>query len=164
MRRVSQVLIFSISRENNAGDGRFSSIKIKLHVFGNFQIRFSVIMLQCNTYLLVTDAGVTCYAWSRHDDVHPLSCSIALSAVCVRDLAPDLVFPAPEADIEIEAMMGARVSLRRRPEAGTRGWRAAYSLQAWPRDNNSRRQVKIFIFLFSLAELGLIMMTSALMT
>ena len=69
--------------------------------------------------------------------------------MCVRDLAPDLVFPAPEADIEIEAMMGARVSLRRRPEAGTRGWRAAYSLQAWPRDNNSRRQVKIFIFLFS---------------
>ena len=101
-------------------------------------------------YLLVTDAGVTCYAWSRHDDVHPLSCTIALSAVCVRDLAPDLVFPAPEADIEIEAMMGARVSLRRRPEAGTRGWRAAYSLQAWPRDNNSRRQVKIiFIFLLS---------------
>ena len=61
-------------------------------------------------------------------------------------MAPDLVFPAPEADIEIEAMTGARVSLRRRPAAGVTGWRAAYSLQAWPRDNNSRRQA---IFLFS---------------
>ena len=97
-------------------------------------------------YLLITDAVVPCFAWSRVDDVHPLSCTIALSAVCVRDLASDLVFPAPEADIEIEAMTGARVSLRRRPEAGVTGWRAAYSLQAWPRDNNSRRQV---IFLFS---------------
>ena len=90
-------------------------------------------------YPLVTDAGVTCYAWSRHDDVHPLSCTIALSAVCVRDLASDLVFPAPEADLAIEAMTGTRVTLRRRLGAGVRGWRADYSLQAWPRDNNSRR-------------------------
>ena len=93
--------------------------------------------VELSNYIFVTDAP--CYAWSRHDDVHPLSCSIALSAVCVRDLAPDLVFPAPEADIEIEAMMGTRVTLRRRTEAGSRGWRALYSLQAWPRDNNSRR-------------------------
>ena len=30
------------------------------------------------------------------------------------------------------------ITLRRKKEAG-RGWVAAYSLQAWPRDNNSRR-------------------------
>ena len=89
-------------------------------------------------FIFCSGAGVPCYAWSARDDVHPLSCAIALSAVCLRDLAPDLVFPAPEADIAIEAELGDRVTLRRRKEAG-RGWVAAYSLQAWPRDNNSRR-------------------------
>ena len=31
--------------------------------------------------------------------------------MCVRDLASDLVFPAPEADLAIEAMTGTRVTL-----------------------------------------------------
>ena len=55
---------------------------------------------------------------SRDEDVHPLSCAIALTAECVRDMAHNFVFPAPEADIKFESITGARVSLRRGPEGG----------------------------------------------
>ena len=82
--------------------------------------------------------GKNCIAWSQQDDIHPLNCNISLAAVCVHDMTPDLVFPAPETDLRVVTSdQGHQVHVTR-VHSG-QGWQANYSLTAWHKDNNSRR-------------------------
>ena len=80
----------------------------------------------------------SCKVWSRQGELEARDCEASLPAVCVRDMASQLVFPHPETDISI-SQDSETLNLRRLDTA--RGWRVNYSLQAWHRDNQSRRSV-----------------------
>ena len=85
--------------------------------------------------LLLSDGGV-CKAWSRQGDLRPEDCDKRLRGVCIQDVSSDLVFPAPETDLSI-SHNSERLNLTRLDTVA--GWKVNYSLQAWHRDNQSRR-------------------------
>ena len=85
--------------------------------------------------LLPSDGGL-CKAWSRQGDLRPEDCDRRIRGVCLRDVSSDLVFPAPEDDLSI-SHSSDMLNLSRLDTAA--GWKVNYSLQAWHRDNQSRR-------------------------
>ena len=85
--------------------------------------------------LLLSDGGV-CKAWSRQGDLRPEDCDRRIRGVCLQDVSSDLVFPAPETDLSI-SHNSETLNLTRLDTVA--GWKVNYSLQAWHRDNQSRR-------------------------
>ena len=84
---------------------------------------------------LPADGGV-CKAWSRQGELSSKDCDTRLPGVCILDVSSDLVFPAPESDLSI-SHNSERLNLTRLETVA--GWKVNYSLQAWHRDNQSRR-------------------------
>ena len=85
--------------------------------------------------LIPVDVAV-CKAWSRQGELRPEGCDERLPGVCIQDVSSHLVFPDPENDLSI-SQSSDTVSLSRLDTRA--GWKVNYSLQAWHRDNQSRR-------------------------
>ena len=77
-----------------------------------------------------------CKAWTRKGDLSPEACDTRLRGVCIKDVSSELIFPAPESDLNISQSSGT-LNLTRLDTLT--GWKVNYSLQAWHRDNQSRR-------------------------